>query len=602
MNGSSFASARRRRPGFETVGLLFAALTALLFVPTAVAQHPEPSISSAPDRPLPTRRAEESGGGATGVLKGRVLLQEGGRPLANVTVVVQTAGRAGSPVLVATDEDGGFQVSNLRPAAYVLTAVAPGYVSAPEDPSGQTAYHRIGESVTLRMVKGGVITGRVLNTNGDPLPAAYVRAIRVKDAGGQPAHDPAQSRARQTDDRGVYRLYGLEPGSYLVAVTNARRANIFYPSASPVDALPVQVAAGQEAGGIDIHLREERGYTVSGSVAGVAGAAAPREHVAAGVAVTLTHASTGVTLASSLVTSRDGSGDFALEGVPDGEYEIVARDGSQAASLPRRVTVGGADVRGVGLTLVPFGSVAGRVLLEAAPAVEEGRCIEDRRALLEETVIVAHARGAQADKQGAPPARGAAPDGEGRFVIGNLDAGEYFFETRLPSRNWYVRSAALPGPPTSPPFSLSVKQGARVEGFTITLAEGAASLRGRVVPGVEGAALPPNLRVYLVPAGRESADDPLRYAQAPVGAKGEFGFDHLAPGQYLAVALKSPAAGPGARSHSAAAEGDERARLRREAQTTKTAIELQPCRESADVVLRYTPRGPGTRPASREER
>lgn len=601
MNSSPFALAGRRRLGFETACLLFAALTILLFVRAAVAQHPDPAASSRPARSLPNRRAEESGA-ANGVLKGRVLLQEGDRPLANVTVVVRTPGRAGSPVLVATDEEGDFQVSNLRPAAYVLTAVAPGYVSAPEDPFGPTVYYRVGDAVTLKMVKGGVITGRVLNANGDPLPAASVRAIRVKDAGGQPAHGPAQSRSWQTDDRGIYRLYGLESGSYLVAVTNARRANIFYPSASPVNALPVQVVAGQESSGIDIHFREERGYRISGSVAGVAGAAAPRERVAAGVAVTLTHASTGVPLVSTLVTSRDGGGDFSLEGVPDGEYEIVARDGSQASSLPRRVTVGGADVRGVGLTLVPFSSVAGRVVLEAAPAVEDGRCLEDRRALLEETVIVAHGRGARDDRQGATAAHGTTPDGEGKFVIGNLGAGEYFFETRLPSLNWYIRSAALPGPPSSPPFSLSVKQGARVEGFTITLAVGAASLRGRVVSGVEGAALPPNLRVYLVPAGRESADDPLHYAQAPVGAGGEFGFDHLAPGHYLAVALTSPAPGAGARAHLAAADGNERARLRREAQTTKTAIELQPCRESADVVLRYTPRGPGTRSASSEER
>jgi hypothetical protein len=601
MNGPSFALAGRRRPGFESVCLLFAALTTLLFVGTAVAQRPDPAITPEPARSLPTRRAEE-GGGAIGVLKGRVLLQEGDRPLANATVVVRTAGRAGSPVLVATDEEGGFQVSNLRPAAYVLTAVAPGYVSAPEDPFGQTVYYRVSDSVTLKMVKGGVITGRVLSTNGDPLPAAYVRAIRVKDAGGQPALEPAQSRARQTDDRGIYRLYGLESGSYLVAVTNTRRANIFYPSASPVNALPVQVTAGQETSGIDIRFREERGYTVSGNVAGFAGAAAPRERVAAGVAVTLTHASTGVPLVSSLVTSRDGSGDFALEGVPDGEYEIVARDGSQAASPPRRVTVGGTDVRGVGLTLLPFGSVAGRVVFEAAPAVEDGRCLEDRRALLEETVVVAHARRAQADKPGAPPAQGTTPDGQGNFVIGNLGAGEYFFETRLPSLNWFVRSAALPGAPASQPFSLNVKQGARVEGFTITLAAGAASLRGRVVSSVEGGALPPDLRVYLVPAGRESADDSLRYAQAPVRANGEFGFDHLAPGHYLAVALTGPAPGSGAQAHPAAAEANERARLRREAQTTKTAIELQPCRESADVVLRYTPRGSGPRSASREER
>ncbi len=562
-------------------------LATLLFVRASSAQHLDPAVSQGSSRSLQTDKVGEAAD-ATGALKGRVLMQENNRPLANATVVVRTATRTGSPLVLATDEEGGFQATNLRPSAYTLTAVAPGYVSAPDDLSGQAVY-RVGDFVTLRMVKGGVITGRVLNTNGEPLTAAQVRAIRVDADGGQPARDAALSRASRTDDRGVYRLYGLESGSYLVAVAGnspsvrgRERANIFYPSASLANALPVEVSAGQESSGIDIRFREERGYTISGRVAGVA---TLRARPGAGLVITLTHTATGVPIVSAPIAARDGSGDFAFDAVLDGDYEITARDGSHGASLPRRVAVRGADVRGVGLTLLPFGSVAGRVVLEAAPGVEGGRCLDKRRALLEETVIMAHAQNAQAYKPGTSAS--STPDGEGKFIIGNLSAGEYFVTTRLPTRNWYVRSATLSGAAASSPFSLTIRQDSQVEGFTVTLAAGAASLRGRVVPGSEGVTLPPHLRVYLLPLEQEWAEDSLRYAEAAVESEGEFGFDNLAPGRYLVVA---------------ASDGRKRAQLRREAHTTNTAIELQPCRESTDFVLRYTPRVSGMRSSSREER
>ncbi|HEV2705459.1 MAG TPA: carboxypeptidase-like regulatory domain-containing protein [Pyrinomonadaceae bacterium] len=599
MNSSSFAlTGRQSRRRFEPVRLLLAVLTTLLLVATSSAQHLDPAVPRNSSRSLQTDKSSDDGGLA-GTLKGRVLLQESNRPLANATVVLRSAAHKGSPVLLATDEEGAFQASNLRPGAYTLTAVAPGYVTAHDDLSGQAVYYHVGDFVTLRMVKGGVITGRVLNTNGEPLAAAQVRAVRVKDAGGQPARDAAPSRVWRTDDRGVYRLYGLEPGSYLVAVAGnspnvagRERANIFYPSAGLANALPVQVMSGQESSGIDIRFREERAYTISGSVAGIS---APRERSAAGIVITLTHTTTGVPIISAPLTPRDGTADFALDAVPDGDYEISARDASQAASLPRRLTVRGADVRGVALTLLPFGSIAGRVVLEAAPVREGGQCLDNRRALLEETVILAHAQDSQTDKPGVATPASTMPDAEGKFVLGNLNAGDYFVEPRLPSRNWYIRSAALSGANAASPFTLAVKQGAQVEGFNVTLAEGAASLRGRVVPAVEGASLPANLRVYLVPLEAESADDSLRYAQAPVGTDGEFGFDNLAPGRYLAIALTNTATKSGAGAHRAAADAKQRAQLRREAQTTNTTIELQPCQNSADFVLRYTSRGSVTR-------
>ena len=108
-----------------------------------------------------------------------------------------------------------------------VSASAPGYVPAsqPSLTDSQSYYH-IGDSVILTMVKGGVITGTVTGPKG-PAIAVGVHAIRVRDEDGKALSAPMQFRERSTDDRGMYRFYGLLPGAYLVAAAKPDpKANI----------------------------------------------------------------------------------------------------------------------------------------------------------------------------------------------------------------------------------------------------------------------------------------------------------------------------------------------------------------------------------------
>jgi hypothetical protein len=61
---------------------------------------------------------------------------------------------------------------------------------------------------------------------------------------------------------------------------------------------------------------------------------------------------------------------------------------------------------------------------------------------------------------------------------------------------------------------LGLKSGDKVTGVMVMVAEGAASLRGKVVTGKEGAGLPSRLRVHLAPVDAALANDVLRYAEA----------------------------------------------------------------------------------------
>lgn len=146
-----------------------------------------------------------------GMITGRVV-NSAGEPLSGAVVYAGSLGTGPRSQRAAVDSNGEFKIEGLKAGLYRLSASAPGYVPAPQpSPTDSQGYYRIGDSVTLRMIKGGVITGTVTGPKG-PLVAVGVHAIRVRDEEGKLLSAPTLFRERSTDDRGVYRFYGLSPG------------------------------------------------------------------------------------------------------------------------------------------------------------------------------------------------------------------------------------------------------------------------------------------------------------------------------------------------------------------------------------------------------
>lgn len=583
-------------------------------------QSPVTSVEGARVEGARVEGARQSGRAAT--ITGRVVASEGNLPIANARVLARAAG-AGGLRMATTDDEGNFQLTDLHPANYLIRVAAPGYILEPTAAVVPATFYRPGESVTLRMVKGGVITGRVLNASGDPMTLARVRAVRVRDAEGRPVRDFNAGRDWTTDDRGVYRLYSLEPGAYVVAANSTgmfrpvptqpgsateqggAAAPIYYPSSTLDAATHVNVYQGAETRGIDIRYRVERAYSVRGTVVARAaqGGGAPSRDF---ISVTLSHAATGLGVASTRLQSG-ANNSFNFEGVPDGVYELTAQmaaNTSDAAfALPQRVVVRGASVTDVLLTLTPLGSVTGRVLFETnVPAEAVEACRDARSSLLEETLISARRDETDAPKQPPPIASllpvEAQPDASGEFALTNMNAGRYWLDVRPPSRLWYVRdlawaatAAAAGTPAMPPPQGLTLKLGERVQGLTVKLTAGAASVAGRVVSPAKAAASPARLRVYAVPFEREHADDVLRYAETQVQPDGTFSLSHLAPGRYWLIA-RAEADADASNEHAGRAVilgAKTRAALRRDAEGANLAVELQPCRQVADYALRLTP-------------
>jgi hypothetical protein len=305
--------------------------------------------------------------------------------------------------------------------------------------------------------------------------------------------------------------------------------------------------------------------------------------------------------------------------VADGDYELMAQStiapSEFAISEPRRITVKGADLTGLELITKPLGSISGRVSLENS---KDPACKGKRRPLFAETLVTAQRNEKDRSKDSPQSLRftatQTAPDKEGAFALRNLTPGQYDFNPRFFAKYWYLQSIALPataaqpaaGRPASAGRSLdaarnrvTLKSGERVSGLTITLAEGAASLRGNIKVG-EGERVPPKLYLHLVPAEKEKADDVLRFFTTTVNDDGTFALGNLPPGRYFALTgVARDNESQWASKLRLPEEADTRANLRREAEAAKTELEFKPCQNLTDYPLPLKPPSPPpTKPAA----
>src|SRR5262245_48054377 len=247
----------------------------LIFSLSVTAQQPSTPVSSNP--------AKEQKELKPGSIKGRVVGDDG-QPMANIPVIATLIGRAAARrqgpqgAQTNTDDDGLFEFEGLALASYVISASAPGYITQPsiDDEESMGVYH-LGDMANITLVRGGVVTGKVTNAVGEPLTGVSVNAIRVGGLDGEEDNQvvfQSFNRNWRTDDRGVYRIYGLVPGAYALQAGGrgagggggpnllspfSEDAPTYYPSSSRDAATPVAVRAGEEIAGIDIRYRGDRG-------------------------------------------------------------------------------------------------------------------------------------------------------------------------------------------------------------------------------------------------------------------------------------------------------------------------------------------------------
>lgn len=559
----------------------------------------------------PAPAAEPASEATTGALTGRVV-NDRGEPMAGASVYARALGSMNQSRSTTADAEGNFRFTGLEPALYAISSFAPAYVVPPRSPDASIDYYRIGDSAKIEMIKGGVLTGVVTNAAGEPIVGIRVRVVRIRDADGRPPRTAAFATGdRPTDDRGIYRIYGLLPGSYLVfaggsSTQQSSQLNPFdtdvptySPSSTRDSATEYNVRSGEETTA-DIRYRNDPGHTVSGTVKVVA------QNSAAVQLFTTDESPMPVANAFQMPGGRG----FAMTGVGDGEYNMYAQavpSGVQSGPIVpdllvsevKRIVVKGADVTGIELTPRQLGVISGVVVLEPSKAPE---CQGKRKPLFAETIVEVQ-RNEKDSESMAPFQRLAATpssvDAKGTFSMRNVVPARYRLNPRFYARYWYLQSitagvvaanatrnaAATAAKNDAAANWITVKAGEQASNINITLAAGAASIRGKILVA-EGATVPSGAAVYLFPAEREKVDDVLHYFVAAVAADGAFTLNNLPPGRYWSLLQTSPPADIATITKLRLPESAEaRTKLRRTAEAQKSDVELKPCQTLNDYQL-----------------
>ena len=501
----------------------------------------------------------------SGVITGRVTNLNGELPN-NATVYISASGNlTGPPRSAAVNGDGSFKIDSLEVGVYRVWASAPGFVADAPSSTDTRGYVHTGESTNLRLRKGGVITGTVLSSNNAPVVGTSVRAFRVRDEAGKPIETVSSFNERFTDDRGVYRIYGLMPGTYVVAAGGVSRlyggygttgydqdVPTYAPSSTRDTAIEITVRSGEE-GTADVQYRGEPGHAITGKVAGMVQTSSG---IISGASITVIDIKTHTVVMTSSAAAFTEYG-FAVYGMPDGEYELVAQSFSPQtrdikASEAKRVKVQGADVTGITLTVGPLPAISGRVLLDNTTS----ECVTHRDTALQQTIIFgrrekqpAKSMNAKTDTATdlvplmfADQSTDAVADAKGDFVLRNLHAGTYRLGFNLPSRGWYVKSVTQGLNPRnadariiSDGITLNTQS---VSGINVTISEGAALVHGTVVTS-EGKPSRDRMLIYFVPAEKENASNLLRYFESRSDADGKFELRNVPPGEYLLIPLSA---------------------------------------------------------------
>src|SRR3954469_22208332 len=156
-----------------------------------------------------------------GRISGRVLAADNGRPVKRARVFVSAAELPGGRGML-TDDTGTFDLTELPAGRYTLTVSKSGFVALSY---GQRRPLQAGtplqladgqqlKGIEFQLPRGSVISGHVLDEDGDAMPGVMVRVMRYQYQQGERRLTPAGNG--QTDDKGQYRIWGLMPGDYYI--------------------------------------------------------------------------------------------------------------------------------------------------------------------------------------------------------------------------------------------------------------------------------------------------------------------------------------------------------------------------------------------------
>ena len=477
----------------------------------------------------------------TGIITGRVTLGEKAMP--NVVMALLPGERMPQREALAkttTDYEGRYRLTGLTAGRYNVIAIAPTMVEPSEGTYGEPgktvtlAEGETVEKIDFTLARGGVITGRVTDADGAPVIDERINLDTADQNNRRPgAFFLSNPFMFQTDDRGVYRIYGLPPGRYTVSVGISAEegsvssgasgrgyyARTYHPNTTDKSkANVIEVTEGSETSNVDITLgRKSQSFVATGRVVDESGKPVPNVHVGHGARVG------GQNQMGSFGFGgmTDANGRFRLEGLLPGRYAAFVWNEGESSSYsdPVSFEVAEGDIAGLEIKLRSGSSISG-------VAVIEGTAERAILAKLSQLSLVAQLT---SDQLTAPNFSNIKISPDGSFRITGLRPGKF-----------RLHLSGYPPPPKG--FTLArveregvaqreieVTAGAQVTGVRVVIEYGAGSVRGLVK--IENGSLPENARMSVnVRRVGETSGEMQSVAQ--VDSRGRFFIEGLPTGEY----------------------------------------------------------------------
>ena len=480
-----------------------------------------------------------------------------GKPTGSISgrITIKNKGAAGIPVSLrrsemsnpfefmpgtVSDQDGNYRITNINPGSYEVTPGSIAYVVADSNnvrsrPVTVVEGENV-ENINFSLVRGGVITGKIIDADGRPAIQQPVRLVRADPPDPRnpqlPVRTSGSFNSQVTDDRGIYRLFGLAPGRYKVAtgrpedgspnITMAGRATykeVFYPDVTDVaKAAVIEVSEGSEAANIDIALgRASETFSASGKVVDEKGVGIPN------VRFTLRRLVGERPEFMNAFIVSNATGNFASEGLLPGKYTVFLMQDANAELRPDNTAfdIIDSDVSGITVRLLKGASISGVIVLES----------DDKQAFakLVQLQIMGYVQSPSPNSFGASSRSTIGADGS--FRVGGLSAGmanvslsptmdmnqmKGFMVSRI-ERDGVVQARGI-----------EVKDGEQITGVRMIVSYGNAAIQGVVT--IQNGPLPSDARIVvrLTKPGENSSQ--LRPPR--VDERGRFAADGIPPGPY----------------------------------------------------------------------
>jgi protocatechuate 3,4-dioxygenase beta subunit len=392
------------------------------------------------------------------------------------------------------------------------------------------------KEITFRLTPHGVITGHILDEDGDPVSGVQVQVARSGYSQGR--KQLMFSGGASTNDLGEYRIFGIAPGKYflsatyrnMMAMSNAvdhsttaspdeEYVPTYYPGTiDPTGAAQVEVAPGATLSGINLKLSKARTVRVRGHVIQSQATGRPM------ISVTLLPRNTDqISMMMSMSRNRivDAKGNFEITGVQPGSYYLRAMMNTSGKSFSgsTAVVVGSSNLENVNVTIGSGLTITGRLRVDG-PSNESLSNLQLRLMPREPGTMMFSNNQAKLNEDGS-------------FRIEDVGSDVYNLNVFGLPDGFYVKSARM-GESEILTSGLDATAG-QLAPLEVVLSPNAGQLSGAVTnPTTSQPA--PGATVVLIPQEKDRREVFSFYKTVTTDQSGNFSFKNLTPGDYKVYA------------------------------------------------------------------